>query len=103
MATITRNDTEQASDIAQLWRNAVEDYEKRTKKSLHGAHSSNIELVMDKMESQFQQFRHDKSKTDKVRNVFRGNLNLIQKMANAIQTAGGATSVRLGYIYTYAI
>lgn len=93
MATITRNDAEQASDTAQLWRNAVEDYEKRTKKSLHGAQSSNIELIMEKMENRFQEFRHDKLKADKVRNAFRNNLSLIQKMANAVQIAGGATSV----------
>ncbi|PON28482.1 hypothetical protein TGAM01_v202976 [Trichoderma gamsii] len=96
MATITQNGTEQASDIAQLWQNAVEDYEKRTKKSLHGGQSDNIELLMDKMENRFKEFRHDKSKPDKVRNAFRNNLSLIQKMANAVQIAGGATSVRLG-------
>ncbi|KAB8227377.1 prion-inhibition and propagation-domain-containing protein [Aspergillus alliaceus] len=88
-------DTGQASDIAQLWQRAVEDYEKRTKKSLHLAQFSNIDQVMkgtEGLSNEFKDFRHDRSKTDNVRTALKNNLWLIQKVVNTVETVGSAAS-----------
>ncbi|KAL6230706.1 hypothetical protein BDW75DRAFT_221944 [Aspergillus navahoensis] len=85
----------QTSDLAQLWQRAVEDYEKKTKKSLRLAPSTNIDHIMDGTEglsNQFQDFRHDQSKTDNVRTAFKNNLWLIQKVVDTVQVVGNAAS-----------
>ncbi|KAL7958138.1 prion-inhibition and propagation domain-containing protein [Trichoderma compactum] len=93
MATSTRNGTEHASNLTQLWWNAVADYEEKTRKSLQGARSTNnIQSIVEDMENGFQEFRHDRSKLDRVRNVFKDNLRLIQKVADTVEVAGGVTS-----------
>ncbi|KAL3455859.1 prion-inhibition and propagation-domain-containing protein [Aspergillus heterothallicus] len=84
-----------ASDIAQLWQKAVEDYEKRTKKSLHLAQFSSIDQIMKGTESlsnDFKEFRHDKSKTDNVRTALKNNLWLMQKVVNTVEAVGTAAS-----------
>lgn len=95
MATQRKLDAAQASDIAQLWQLAVEDYEKRTKKSLHLAQFSNIDQVMkgtEGLSNEFKDFRHDRSKTDNVRTAFKNNLWLIQKVVNTLEVVGNAAS-----------
>jgi hypothetical protein len=52
------------SDLAQLWQSAVEDYEKRTKKSLRLAQLSNIDQIKEGAEglsNQFKYFRDDRA------------------------------------------
>ncbi|KAA8642623.1 hypothetical protein EYZ11_009034 [Aspergillus tanneri] len=95
MATQTGNDAGQVSDLAQLWQSAVDDYEMRTKKSLRLAQLGNIDQIMKSTEglsSEFKEFRHDRSKVDKVRTAFKNNLWLIQKVVNTVQVVGGAAS-----------
>ncbi|GAQ09896.1 heterokaryon incompatibility protein s [Aspergillus lentulus] len=95
MATKRQVDAAQASDIAQLWQRAVEDYEKRTKKSLHLAQFSNIDQIMKGTEgllNEFKDFRHDRSKTDNVRTALKNNLWLIQKVVNTVEVIGNAAS-----------
>ncbi|KAJ0413982.1 prion-inhibition and propagation-domain-containing protein [Aspergillus carlsbadensis] len=85
----------QASDIAQLWQRAVEDYEKQTKKSLHLAQFRSIDQIMkgtEGLSNDFKDFRHDRSKTDNVRTAFKNNLWLIQKVVNTVQVVGNAAS-----------
>lgn len=96
MATKSKVDAAQASDIAQLWQRAVEDYERRTKKSLHLAQFSNIDQIMKGTEgllNEFKDFRHDRSKTDNVRTALKNNLWLIQKVVNTVEVIGNAASV----------
>lgn len=96
MATQGKLDAEQASDIAKLWQRAVEDYEKRTKKSLHLTQFSNIDQIMKDTEglsNEFKDFRHDRSKTDNVRSAFKNNLWLIQKVVDTVGVVGIAASV----------
>lgn len=98
MAAQIGNDAGQASDLAQLWQSAVEDYEKRTKKSLRLAQLSNIDQIMkgtEGLSDEFKDFRHDRSKTDNMRTAFKNNLWLIQKIVNTVQVVGNAASVRL--------
>lgn len=98
MATSTRDGTDHASNLTQLLRNAVADYEKKTRKSLEGTGSTNnIQLIMEDMEKRFQKFRHDRSKVDRLRNLLKDNLGLIQKVANTVEEAGSVTSVWFGY------
>ncbi|PGH06953.1 hypothetical protein AJ80_08085 [Polytolypa hystricis UAMH7299] len=95
MATQGKFDAAQASDIAQLWRRAVEEYEKRTKKSLHLAQFSNIDQIMkgtEGLSNEFKDFRHDRSKTDNVRTALKNNLWLIQKVVNTLEVVGNAAS-----------
>lgn len=96
MATTRNVDAAPASDIAQLWERAVEDYEKQTKKSLHLAQFSNIDQIMkgtEGLSNNFKDFRHDRSKTDNVRTALKNNLWLIQKVVNTVQAVGNAASV----------
>ncbi|KAJ5436398.1 heterokaryon incompatibility protein s [Penicillium cf. griseofulvum] len=95
MATQGELDVAQVSDIAQLWQRAVEDYEKRTKKSLRLAQFSNIDQVMkgtEGLSNEFKDFRHDRSKTDNVRTALKNNLWLIQKVVNTLEVVGKAAS-----------
>ncbi|EEA22327.1 hypothetical protein EYB26_007587 [Talaromyces marneffei] len=95
MAAQIGNDAGQASDLAQLWQSAVEDYEKRTKKSLRLAQLSNIDQIMkgtEGLSDEFKDFRHDRSKTDNMRTAFKNNLWLIQKIVNTVQVVGNAAS-----------
>ncbi|KAI9039277.1 prion-inhibition and propagation-domain-containing protein [Aspergillus affinis] len=85
----------QASDLVQLWQRAVEDYEKRTKKSLHLAQFSNMGQIMkgtEGLSNEFKDFRHDRSKTDNVRTALKNNLWLIQKVVNTVEVVGTAAS-----------
>ena len=96
MATQGKLDAAQASDISQLWQQAVKNYEKKTKKSLHLAQFSNIDQIMkgtEGLSSEFKDFRHDRSKTDNVRTALKNNLWLIQKVVNTVEVVGNAASV----------
>ncbi|CBF86028.1 hypothetical protein AN2022.2 [Aspergillus nidulans FGSC A4] len=95
MATQGKLDAAQASDISQLWQQAVKNYEKKTKKSLHLAQFSNIDQIMkgtEGLSSEFKDFRHDRSKTDNVRTALKNNLWLIQKVVNTVEVVGNAAS-----------
>ncbi|KAL6806052.1 prion-inhibition and propagation domain-containing protein [Trichoderma sp. SZMC 28012] len=93
MDTTTGNGTKSALDLTQLWLNAVVDYEKKTKKSLQGTRpTNNMQLMMEDIENGFQEFRHDRSKLDRMRIVFKDNLRLIQKVVNTVEVAGNVTS-----------
>ncbi|CAI6095944.1 unnamed protein product [Clonostachys chloroleuca] len=96
MATEGILDAAQMSDIARLWQEAVADYEKTTKKSLHLAgRFSNIDQIMkgtEGLSNEFKEFRHDRSKTDNVRTAFKNNLWLIQKVVNTVEVVGDAAS-----------
>jgi len=87
---------EPMSDLAKLWQDAVVEYEQRTKQSLRLAPILNMEDVMKSTEylsDKFKDFRHDKSKTDKVRTVFKNNMWLISKVVHTVQVVGGVASV----------
>ncbi|KAL6229198.1 hypothetical protein BDW75DRAFT_250013 [Aspergillus navahoensis] len=95
MATQVGIDAGQASDLAQLWQSAVKDYEKRTKKRVRLAQFSNVNQIMKDTEglsNKFEDFRHDRSKTDNVRAAFKNNLWLIQKVLDTVQVVGTAAS-----------
>ncbi|KAL5335584.1 prion-inhibition and propagation-domain-containing protein [Aspergillus crustosus] len=95
MATQAEINAGQASDIALLWQRAVEDYEKRTKKSLHLAQASRIDQIMkgtEGLSNEFKDFRHDRSKTENVRTAFKNNMWLIQKVVDTVQVVGNAAS-----------
>lgn len=102
MATSTGNGTEHALDLSQIWQNAVADYEKKTKKSLQGTRpTDNMQSMMENLENGFQEFRHDRSKLDRMRNVFKDNLRLIQKVVNTVEVAGSVTSVWFDISYLF--
>ncbi|PLB51560.1 hypothetical protein P170DRAFT_471495 [Aspergillus steynii IBT 23096] len=85
----------QDSDLAQLWQQAVEDYEKRTKRSLRLAKSHDINDIMQSTEGlslEFKEFRHDRSKVEKVRTAFKNNMWLIEKVVNTVNVVGSSTS-----------
>ncbi|KAF7178169.1 hypothetical protein CNMCM7691_006841 [Aspergillus felis] len=95
MDTQVEIDAGQASDLAQLWQSAVEDYEQRTKKSLRLVQFSNVNQIMkgtEGLSDEFEEFRHDRSKTDNVRTAFKNNLWLIQKVVDTVQVVGTAAS-----------
>ncbi|KAL6830555.1 prion-inhibition and propagation domain-containing protein [Trichoderma sp. SZMC 28015] len=97
MATSKGNGTERAADLTQLWLNAVAGYEKKTKKSLQKSlqgtrPTNNMQSMMENLENGFQEFRHDRSKLDRMRNVFKDNLWLIQKVVDTVEVAGSVTS-----------
>ena len=94
MGTQPGNDVGQVSGLAQLWQSAVEDYEKKTKKSLRLAKFGSIDEVMKGAECLSNNF-NDQSKVDTVRTAFRNNLVLIQKVVGTVQVAGNVASVRL--------
>jgi hypothetical protein len=86
------------SDLAVLWETAVEDYERRTKKSLKMGQWQSMQEVIQGTEAQvnnFKGFRHQGTKVDKVRTAFKNNLWLIQKVVNTIQIVGSTAAVRL--------
>jgi hypothetical protein len=96
MATQVEIDAERASNLTQLWQSAVEDYEKRSKKSLQPTQFNNIDQIMKGIEglsNEFKEFRHDRTKTDNVRTAFKNNLWLIQRVVNTVQVVGDAASV----------
>jgi hypothetical protein len=85
-------------DLAQLWRAAVEDYEKTTGKSLRLAQPRSMDEIMNGTEglsNKFKDFRDDKSKVAKVRIALKNNMWLIKKIVNTVQAVGGAASVSL--------
>jgi hypothetical protein len=85
-----------ASDLAQLWQKAIDDYESKTKKSLRIAPGRSMEEILKRTEAEtgnFKAFRHDGGKADKVRTAFKNNMWLIQKVVNTIEIVGAAASV----------
>jgi hypothetical protein len=86
------------SDLASLWEQAIDDYERRTGKSLKMAPFRSMDDVIQGTEKEvqnFKGFRHQGSKVDKVRTAFKNNLWLIQKVVNTIQIVGATAAVRL--------
>lgn len=91
------------SDLASLWEQAIDDYEKRTGKSLKMTPVRSMNDVIQGAEKEvqnFQGFRHQGTKVDKVRTAFSNNLWLIQKVVNIIQIAGSTAAVRFFPIVT---
>ncbi|RAH79096.1 hypothetical protein BO86DRAFT_367342 [Aspergillus japonicus CBS 114.51] len=89
------NASAEASDLAQLWQGAVEDYEKRTGKNLKLGQFRSMNDVMagtEGLATRFKDFRDDKSKMAKVRTALKNNMWIIQKVVNTIQTVGTAVS-----------
>ncbi|QKX60583.1 uncharacterized protein TRUGW13939_07728 [Talaromyces rugulosus] len=87
--------TPAASDLAQLWQAAVQDYEKTTGKSLRLGQFRSMEEVIggtEDLSNKFKGFRDDKSKVAKVRTAFKNNMWLIQTIVNTIQTVGNTAS-----------
>jgi hypothetical protein len=86
----------EASDLSAMWAKAVEDYEKKTKKSLRLASGRSMAEVMASTEvetNNFNNFRHSGSNVDKVRTAFKNNLGIIQKVVSGIEILGAAASV----------
>lgn len=84
-----------ASDLAQLWQKAIDEYETKTKKSLRIAPGRSMEEILKRTEVEtgnFKAFRHDGGKADKVRTAFKNNMWLIQKVVNTIEIVGAAAS-----------
>ncbi|KAF2423185.1 hypothetical protein EJ08DRAFT_701310 [Tothia fuscella] len=93
--TMNGGKRETESDLAQLWQEAVEEYEKKTKTSLRMSPFKSLEDVMrgtEGMQNKFKDFRNDQGKVDKVRTAFKNNLWLIQKVVNTVQMVGNAAS-----------
>lgn len=89
------------SDLAQLWQEAVDDYEKKTGKRLQSGKFRSMDEVMggtEDLSNKFKGFRDDKSKVSKVRTAFKNNMWLIQTIVNTIQTVGNAASVSFDII-----
>lgn len=88
------------SDLADLWAAAVEDYERRTKKSLRMGSWGSMEEVIQGTEVEKKKllnFRHDGTKVDKVRTAFKNNLWLIQKVVTFVNIAANTAAVRLPF------
>jgi hypothetical protein len=88
------------TDLALLWETAVEDYERRTKKSLKMGPWRSMDEVIQGTENHvnnFKDFRNSGTKVDKVRTAFKNNLWLIQKVVNTIQIIGSTAAVRLPF------
>ena len=104
MATVPYNGTANGtalvpkSDLASLWERAIDDYERRTGRSLKMAPVQSMNDVIQGTENEvqnFKGFRHQGTKVDKVRTAFKNNLWLIQKVVNTIQIVGSTAAVRL--------
>jgi len=88
--------SESGTDLAQLWEKAIDEYEKKTKKSLKRSPVRSMEEVIKSTEEEtkdFKAFRHDGGKADKIRTAFKNNMGLIQKVVGAIQILGNAAAV----------
>jgi hypothetical protein len=91
--------SESGSDLAQLWEKAIDEYEKKTKKSLKRSPVRSMEEVIKSTEEEtkgFKAYRHDGGKADKIRTAFKNNMGLIQKVVGAVQILGNAAAVSCG-------
>lgn len=98
----TANGQNQASELSKLWSEAIQTYEKKTKKTLRLDQMSNLDEVIKGTEREtngFSKFRHDKGKTDKVRSAFKDNLGWIQKVVKVAEVVGKAAGVSLCHAF----
>lgn len=83
------------SDLARLWKEAVEDYEKTTGQNFQPGKLESIDDVVDaarKTSMKFKNLRNDRSKVSKLQTALENNLNLIQKIVMAVQNVANAAS-----------
>lgn len=81
------------TDIGLLWTKAVEDYMKKTGRKMDYMKARGISDVMSMTEGSlksFKGFRHDDSKTDRVRSAFGNHLGNMQKVISGFETIGSA-------------
>ncbi|RAH55365.1 hypothetical protein BO85DRAFT_522214 [Aspergillus piperis CBS 112811] len=86
----------EGSSIAQLWQDAIAEYEKTTGKGLRLGQFKSMDEVMagtEGLSNKFSDFRSDKSKVGKMRTAFKNNMWLIQGIVNTIQNVGNAASI----------
>lgn len=84
------------SSVAQLWQDAIAEYENATGKNLRLGQFKSMDEVMagtEGLSNNFSNFRSDKSKVSKMRTAFKNNMWLIQDIVNTIQSVGNAASV----------
>jgi hypothetical protein len=97
-AVANGNPPTKKTELADLWAAAVDDYERRTKRSLRLGSWGSMDAVIQGTEiekKKLKDFRHDGGKVDKVRTAFKNNLWLIQSVVNVVQIAANAASVSL--------
>ncbi|GKZ86478.1 hypothetical protein AnigIFM56816_001706 [Aspergillus niger] len=84
------------SSVAQLWQDAIAEYENATGKNLRLGQFKSMDEVMagtEGLSNNFSNFRSDKSKVSKMRTAFKNNMWLIQDIVNTIQSVGNAASI----------
>ncbi|CAK4017686.1 glyoxalase bleomycin resistance dioxygenase [Lecanosticta acicola] len=85
--------SEDASDLARLWEEAIADFKGSTKLDLTQWHFKSMDEAMDSAKQQSQNFsgwRHDRTKVDHVRSLLGNNLNNIQKVVTGAKMAADA-------------
>ncbi|KAF2230805.1 hypothetical protein EV356DRAFT_519320 [Viridothelium virens] len=89
----TQPPEEDASDLANLWEEAIADFKGSTKLDLTQWHFKSMDEAMDSAKQQSEKFsawRHDKGKVDHVRSLLGNNLNSIQKVVTGAKMAADA-------------
>lgn len=87
---------EDASDLAELWQKALDDFQGSTKLDLKAMRFKSMEEAMESADQQakkFNKFRHNDGKVDKVRSALGDNLELIEKIINVGKFAADTASV----------
>jgi tetratricopeptide (TPR) repeat protein len=87
---------EDASDLAQMWNEALEDFKGKTKLDLTKFQFNSMEEAIASTKQQqdgFATFRHDKGKVDAVRSAFGNNLRTIERIVSTTKMAADAASV----------
>ena len=88
-----RPQEEDASDLANLWEEAIADFKGSTKLDLTQQHFRSMGEAMDSAKRQSERFsdwRHDSGKVDRVRSLLGNNLNSIQKVVTGAKMAADA-------------
>lgn len=103
MSGVNTNSTQ--SDIGDLWKKAVDEFERTTNTKLDKlSPASNVEEILSivqSQESRFNTFRHDKSRLDKFRSLVKRSLYPVEQMSKIISSA--VTSVRCPASFSTAV
>jgi fungal STAND N-terminal Goodbye domain len=79
------------TDVGTIWKAAIEQYEKITKVKIEFlARANNVDEILaeiHKREKNFKDYRHDGSKSDKIRSFARKSLGSIEKLSNIVGPA----------------
>ncbi|KAI9661209.1 MAG: hypothetical protein M1821_009536 [Bathelium mastoideum] len=89
----TQPPEEDASDLANLWEEAIADFKGSTKLDLTQQHFKSMDDAMNNAKQQSEKFsawRHDKGKVDYVRSLLGNNLNSIQRVVVGAKMAADA-------------